>query len=658
MQEEHEVKAKRSISGRILFNTDLMMICLAVVFVVLMTRSMKSLTDSVLSDVLPSMTKTASQNLEGNLHMLSDRIFMIGENEAITDPGGSQEGKLSVLENAQSGIEFAWLGLYNAEGSLYLGDEKCPASLKERKLFPLLQETQNMVIDDIFENGDVLELAVGLPIFNTEGELNYYLVGSYNYDILSDVLSSINISANGEAFIVNADGRIMGHRNTDLVREQTDMAEYVGTDVIENKVVSGETGIMTYEYKKDTELISYVPINGTDWYLAIIVPRSDFMGPANDSILLGIYITLGILLVAGIYTVAYASRIKNSLKGVTNRIELLANGDLKTPTKISRTKDETQVLSASLSNTVNSINGYISELSKILSSISEGDFDVSVEGEFHGDFVIMKESLNSIIVSLSQMLMSVQDSSKQVLETAGIVSESAVQVHTGSSEQSSSLMVLTKETKAIEENISEVDNNTRMAGELMEKAKTSMDAGDANMKNLLKAMEDINNNSLEITKVNRILENIAAQTNMLALNASVEASRAGEFGKGFAVVASEVRELAAQSTDSAKHASEVINSSLKAIENGVIYAKQAAESFDDINEVTSKMTDITKRLEESVSVQKESLANMSDQIAQISNVAQRNLDSSYESTTASQKLHKQAEGLQNISGQFRLRRDK
>ncbi len=658
MQEEHEVKAKRSISGRILFNTDLMMICLAVVFVVLMTRSMKSLTDSVLSDVLPSMTKTASQNLEGNLHMLSDRIFMIGENEAITDPGGSQEGKLSVLENAQSGIEFAWLGLYNAEGSLYLGDEKCPASLKERKLFPLLQETQNMVIDDIFENGDVLELAVGLPIFNTKGELNYYLVGSYNYDILNDVLSSINISANGEAFIVNADGRIMGHRNTDLVREQTDMAEYVGTDVIENKVVSGETGIMAYEYKKDTELISYVPINGTDWYLAIIVPRSDFMGPANDSILLGIYITLGILLVAGIYTVAYASRIKNSLKGVTNRIELLANGDLKTPTKISRAKDETQVLSASLSNTVDSINGYISELSKILSSISEGDFDVSVEGEFHGDFVIMKESLNSIIVSLSQMLMSVQHSSKEVLETAGIVSESAVQVHTGSSEQSSSLMVLTEETKAIEGNISEVDNNTRMAGELMAKAKASMDAGDANMKNLLKAMEDINNNSLEITKVNRILETIAAQTNMLALNASVEASRAGEFGKGFAVVASEVRELAAQSTDSAKHASEVINSSLKAIENGVIYAKQAAESFDDINEVTSKMTDITKRLEESVSVQKESLANMSDQIAQISNVAQRNLDSSYESTTASQKLHKQAEGLQNISGQFRLRRDK
>ncbi len=652
------MKAKRSISGRILFNTDLMMICLAVIFVVLMASSMRSLTDSVLSDVLPSMTKTASQNLEGNLHMLSDRIFVIGENEAIVNPASSQEEKQAVLDNAQAGIEFSWLGLYDAEGKLYQGDAKCPETLAERKLFPLLQETQNMVIDDIYENGDALELAVGLPILNADSQLIYYLVGSYNYDILSDVLSSINISANGEAFIVNTQGRIMGHRNTDLVRAQADLAEYVGVEKIEKKVVSGETGVMTYENKKDTRLIGYASINGTDWFLAIIVPRDDFMGPANDSIMLGIYITLGTLFAAGIYTITYASKIKNSLKGVTSRIELLANGDLKTPTKISRSKDETQVLSASLSHTVESINGYISELSKILSSISQGDFDVSVEGDFNGDFVIMKESLNSIINSLSKMLMSVQDSSKAVLETAGIVSESAVLVHTGSSEQSDSLMVLTEETRAIEENISEVNHNTRVAGELMEKAKASMDTGDANMKNLLKAMEDINNNSLEITKVNRILENIAAQTNMLALNASVEASRAGEFGKGFAVVAAEVRELAAQSTESAKHASEVIDSSLKAIENGVIYAKQAAESFDDINEVTNKMTDITKQLEESVSVQKESLENMAEQIGQISNVAQRNLNSSYESTTASQKLHKQAEGLQNISGQFRLRRDR
>lgn len=652
------MKGKRSISGRILLNTLIMMSCIAVVFVVLMTRSMKSLTDSVLANVLPSMTKTASQNLEGNIHMLADRIFMIGDNTAIMNPGSSQEEKEEALKNAQAGIEFVWLGLYDAEGNLFLDGGGCPETLQDRRIFSVMQETQNLVIDDIFEHDEVLELAVGRPILNAEGELNYYLVGSYNYDMLSDVLSSINISGNGEAFIVNADGQVMGHRNTELVRESTDMAVYLGAEAIENKVVSGETGVMAYEDKTDTKWVSYVPINGTNWYLAIIVPRNDFMGPANDSIQLGIYITIALLFVAGFFTIRYAAKIKHSLQGVTNRIELLADGDLKSPTEVSRTKDETQVLSTSLNHTVNSINGYISELSKILSSISEGDFHVSVEGDFQGDFVVMKESLNNIIVSLNKMLASVQDSSKEVLKTAGIVSEGAEQVHTGSSEQSSSLQVLSEETRAIEENILEVDENTRLASELMEKTRLSMDIGDENMRNLLKAMEDINQNSLEITKINKILEDIASQTNMLALNASVEASRAGEFGKGFAVVASEVRSLAAQSTESAKQASEVISSSLKAIQNGVVYAKQAAESFGDISDVSNRMSDITRRLEQSVNVQKESLENMAEQISQISHVAQQNLDASYESATASQKLHKQAEGLQYISGQFRLRRDR
>ncbi|MCI8483100.1 MAG: HAMP domain-containing protein [Lachnospiraceae bacterium] len=652
------MKAKRSISGKILLNTIIMMVCLAVVFIVLMTRSMKSLTNTVLTNALPSISKTAAQSLEGNMHMLADRIFMIGDNEIITVADSSAEEKQGVLEKAQSGIEFAWLGLYDLEGNLYLGQENCPQSLQERKLFQSMQETQNLVVDDIFCNGDTLELTVGMPITDAEGTLLYYLTGSYNYDILSDVLNSINISANGEAFIVNADGQIMGHRNTELVKEQTDMADYVGSKAMEEKVVSGETGVMILEKGKDTKLLSYVPISGTNWFLTLIVPQDDFMGPANQSILWGIYITIGLMVLAGIFTLRFSSQIKKSLQSVTRRIELLANGDLKTPAQVVRTKDETQVLSTSLNYTIDSINGYISELSEILSSISEGDFDVSVKGDFKGDFIIMKESLNHIIESLSRMLIAVQDSSREVLETAGVVSESAMQVHTGSSEQSSSLTVLTEETKAIEENITEVDGNTKLAGELMERAKSNMDSGDGNMKNLLQAMEDINRNSIEITKINKILSDIAFQTNILALNASVEAGRAGEAGKGFAVVAAEVRTLAAQSTESAQQAAEVIERSLNSVKSGVIYANQAAESFENIGDVSSKMSDITQQLEKSVEIQKESLENMAEQIAQINDAAQRNLNASYESTTASQKLHSQAEDLQNISGQFHLRRDR
>ncbi len=650
------MKARRSISGKILITTIFIVMLLAVVLVSLMSRSMTSLTDTILSNVLPSMTKTASQSVEGNIHVLADRIIMISDNEMITNDKSTEKQKFEVLENAASGIEFTWLGLYDTEGALSVGVNSCPQSLQERKLFSLLQETENVVVDDVDASSGQLELAVGKPVLDGEGEVLYYLVGSYKYDVLNDVLNSINVSANGESFIVNSDGKVMGNRDTELVYNQIDLAEYTGSEELEKKVVSGESGVMSLSYEKDSKLISYVPINGANWYLVIIVPCNDFMGPAQDSIVVGIILTVLMLVLAVLIIVGFSSRIRKSLKTVTGRIELLEKGDLKTPADIVKTKDETQVLSMALNNTISGINGYISQLSSVLSSISEGNFDVSIEEEFQGDFIQIKDALEKIIVSLNTMLRSVQESSAEVLQTAKTVSESASMVHDGSTEQSNSLMVLTEETRAIEENIREVNDNTRHAGELMEKAKESLSTGDENMKNLLNAMEDIHENAVEINKINKLLEDIAQQTNILALNASVEASRAGEMGKGFAVVAAEVRSLAAQSTESAQHASEVITNSQYAIQHGVRYAKQAAESFEEIENVSNEISKITERLGEAVAVQKDSLENMTDQIEQINEFAQKNLDASYESTTASQRLNKQAEKLQSVSGRFQLRR--
>lgn len=652
------MKAKRSISGKILITTIFIVMLLALVLVSLMSRSMTSLTGTILSNVLPSMTKTAAQSVEGNIHVLADRIIMISENGDIANAESPIEQKRAAIENATSGIEFIWLGLYDAEGKFIVGAETCPQSVQERKIFSLMQETQNVVIDDVDVSDGQPELAVGKPVTDKEGQLLYYLVGCYRYEVLNDVLNSINISANGEAFIVNADGRVMGNRDTQLIQDQVDLAEYTGSDNLETKVVSGETGVMELKNGKGTKQVSYVPINGTNWYLAIIVPSSDFMGPAQDSITVGIIMTVVMLVLAVLIIVGFSSKIRKSLKTVTSRIELLEKGDLKTPTDIVQTKDETQVLSVALNNTISGINGYISQLSKVLSSISEGNFDVFIEEEFQGDFIEIRDALDKIIVSLNDMLRSVQESSAEVLTTAKTVSESAAMVHNGSTEQSSSLMVLTEETKAIGENIRDVSDNTIRAGELMQKAKDSLSVGDENMRNLQKAMENIHENSVELNKINKLLEDIAQQTNILALNASVEASRAGEMGKGFAVVASEVRSLAAQSTEFAHNASEVINNSQSAIQYGVQYAKQAAESFEDIETISNEISEITKCLGEAVSVQKDSLETMTEQIGQINNFAQKNLDASFESTTASQRLNQQAQELQGVSRRFQLRRSK
>ena len=177
------------------------------------------------------------------------------------------------------------------------------------------------------------------------------------------------------------------------------------------------------------------------------------------------------------------------------------------------------------------------------------------------------------------------------------------------------------------------------------------------MKNLLCAMEEINRNSTEITKINKFLEDISFQTNILSLNASIEAARAGTAGKGFAIVAEEVGNLAAQSAKSSKRTSSITNHSMEAVKRGTEYAKKVADSFHDIGEIADQIAGISEQLSENVSVQKHSLSNIAGQITQIRDVAQQNLNASYEGATASQKLNRQAQELKEISGRFRLREE-
>ncbi len=642
------------IKTKILVNTGVAVLVLAIVLVAVMGVSMTNLTDTILYKTLQPMTKTAAQNVEANLHMLADRIFMIGDNDILTSTDTTKDEKQEVLTKAESGIEFVWLGLYAPDGTLYTGSQNSPASIKDRTLFSSMKETANLVVDDVASTENGLERAVGVPL-SSNGETMYYLVGSYKYDVLNDVLSAINISAHNNAYIINKDGQILGNRDTSMIRDRKNIQDIVTSQELRTQILSDQLGADTIDSSDGLSLLGYSPIRGTNWNLIITVPRNDFMAPANGAIILSVIVTLCLLALAAFVTICSARRIERSLQIVTHRIGLLAEGDLKTKMEPVQTQDETKRLSDALNSTMDSVNNYISELSRVLSNISAGNFNVHVNGEFHGDFVIMKESLDNIIRFLNDIMLSIRDSSINVSSAADMVSSNARRVHDGSEEQSHSLNILTDETVAIADNIREVDNNTQLASSLMVRAKESMDHGDQNMNDLLKAMDEISNNSVEITKINKILEDIAFQTNILALNASVEAARAGEAGKGFAVVALEVRNLAIQSAEASKGTYAMISNSLEAIKQGSSYAQKVAQSFSDIEEISQQISEITDKLTSAVGVQKQSLDTITEQITQINQFAQENLDASFESTKASEKLTDRANTLQEIASRFQLK---
>ena len=198
---------------------------------------------------------------------------------------------------------------------------------------------------------------------------------------------------------------------------------------------------------------------------------------------------------------------------------------------------------------------------------------------------------------------------------------------------------------SVTESSSQTRRKTEEIAQCIQEANTRMDA-------LSQAMDDISGNTRKITKIAKDIEDIAFQTGILALNASVEAARAGSAGKGFAVVAEEVRQLASRSSESAQSAAQMVGSTKTIIENGVELTGAAASSFREISAVSAQISDITDQLVTAVQGQESALVIMEERIGTISGIAEKNLQNAVGTEQSSSVLAREAEALQDQVKRF------
>lgn len=317
--------------------------------------------------------------------------------------------------------------------------------------------------------------------------------------------------------------------------------------------------------------------------------------------------------------------------------------------------DEMGVLTQELNMTVEHIKGYVYDIRHVLGELSDGNIALTVENEYLGDFVAIKDSLNQIIDSLNVTMGEIRLCGDQLNTGASNLASGAQILAQGSAEQTQAVDEFQKSLKIVSYLTAQDGENAEKVTELSRLAWNAVEESDNRMKEMTDAMREIENSSQEIAKVIKLIEDIAFQTNILALNAAVEAARAGEAGKGFAVVADEVRNLAAKSSDAASSTVAMITKSGKAVENGTAIVESTAQALQAVGVNVSNMNEILSRIGESTAEQGRAFAAMSSAAEQISSVVHANSAAAEENSAASEELSSQSEALRVLVERFRLK---
>lgn len=702
---KNKIGTKRSIRFKIMIITTLIVIGVMLVCEGVLQYSMNSLTESILVDTLQPMAGQSAKAVEANIHLMADRMMGLaldsrltgdtavaveentqpaegeeqqaddeiyvteGEGQQVdgeTHPtdgemlpeaeGSSDADKLAVLEEARNLYEFYGIGLYDLSGNVIVCDGDIYGSLSEAEWFALLQETDNLTIADPLVTEAYIGIPMAMPV-KTNGETSAYLVGVYKYDMLSEVLGAIHVGKNGMALIINEEGKVVGHPVTEVVMEEPNIYELDTTDsahVIFDRMISRETGAVQGIVNGQDSYVAFCPVRGTRWSFAVEVPKTDYAEVTDIAVYNTVVGTFAALIVALIIMWMTTTVISGQLKKAILRLNHLAEGDLKSPVDVKKSGDEAEVLSSSLKTTIESVNGYLTEIQRVLDNISRGNLNVSADGAYQGDFVVVKESLTQIIESMNQMMKQINQTAFCLMQTAENIGDQSEELHQAVVNQTEAMLGLNSEVENIKDNLSDVTASTKETCERADEIAEQIADGSQKMCDLKEAMEAIEHSAEDITKISKLIEEISRQTNILALNAAVEAARAGDAGKGFAVVAQEVRNLAAQSTDAAKNTVEMIETASELIRHGVELTEETSQSLEAISRGSDAVTEIAARLTDAVNVQETSLQEITGRIQDISAITQQNLNCAENTADASVELKVESEKLKQLLDKFRF----
>lgn len=356
-----------------------------------------------------------------------------------------------------------------------------------------------------------------------------------------------------------------------------------------------------------------------------------------------------------LYTTKFASKeLLQPIINVSDQMTQLAAGDLHSEFHMQKDDSEVGRMVEAICYMKSSLTNIIGEITSILDQMGQGNYQVTIRQEYVGDYQLIRDAFNRITDEMKQTVTTIQEASGEINCGAGQLADAADNLATACTSQAGQVSVVAEHINELNTIIASNKKDAEEAVKISNLSASTLTAGNAKMEELKDAIQEISSSSEKISSIIGAIEDIATETNLLALNAAIEAARAGEAGKGFAVVAEQVKKLAEESSQAAGKTTQLIETTIAAVQNGTTIADEAAANMEDVVMSSTEVGERIQKIVEQFAREENSIGRINDNIAEIAGIVDNNSATSEETAAISEEQKSQAEAMVELIGRFKI----